>query len=48
MALAAFLKASLTLLVKVLIGIAIVAVQWACTAVAGLLEMRHRYHGSNR
>lgn len=37
MALAAFLKASLTLLVKVLMGLTIVDMQWVSRAITGFL-----------
>lgn len=47
MALAAFLKASLMLLVNMLMGIATVDVEWVSRAITGLLGM-NGYHGSNR
>lgn len=48
MALAALLKRSLTLLVEVLMGIAVLDVQWVSRGVTGLLGMWDRHHGSNR
>lgn len=48
MALAAFQKWSLTLLVEVLMGIAVLDMQWVSRGFTALLGMWDRRHGSNR
>lgn len=48
MAVAAFLQWSLTLLVKVLMGIAVLDGQWVSWDISGLLGMWDRHRGTNR
>lgn len=48
MALAAFLKWFLTLLVEVLVGTAVLDVQWVSRGVTGLLGLWDRHGGNNR